>query len=442
MRRANSSAGSIRALPTKNERGSEPVAVDVTQVSRVDTEPGELPKTMAAWVIREEREGEPKDAFQLEEIEVPEPGAFEVIVRVMAAGVNYNNVWAALGQPVGVWRYGDHPDEDHHIGGSDASGVVWKVGPGVTRWKPGDEVVVHCNQASYEDPEVHGLDPLAAPSQMIWGYETTWGSFAQFTKVQAQQLLPKPHALTWEEAASYGLVYFTAYRMLLTRCKLQAGRNVLIWGAAGGLGVFATQLCAISGANCVGVVSSAEKGELVKRLGAVDYIDRGEFAGMMRKGGETPEEEKERSKVALGFAKRVKEILGDAPDIVFEHVGKATLPTSVFTAKTFGKIVICAGTTGIDVDFNVAILWMKQKEILGSHFANAYECMKANELIENGLIRPVLWRTLGFEGVAEAHQLMLENKHLGKIAILVGADAEGQGKTAEGPGAIHAEVGA
>jgi crotonyl-CoA carboxylase/reductase len=296
--------------------------------------------------------------------------------------------------------------------------------------------------ASYEDPEVHGLDPLAAPSQKIWGYETTWGSFAQFTKVQAQQLLPKPHALTWEEAASYGLVYFTAYRMLITRCKMQPGHRVLIWGAAGGLGVFATQLCALTGAKCVGVVSSAEKGELVKRLGAVDYIDRGEFAGMMRRGGESEEEERERSKVALAFAKRVKEVLGDAPDIVFEHVGKATLPVSVFTAKTFGKVVICAGTTGIDCDFNVAVLWMRQKEILGSHFANAYECTKANELIESGQIRPVLWRTLGFDGVGEAHQLMMENKHLGKIAILVGAEGEGLGKTAEGPGAIHAEVGA
>ncbi|MDX6656673.1 MAG: crotonyl-CoA carboxylase/reductase, partial [Solirubrobacteraceae bacterium] len=213
------------------------MAVDLTQVSQVDTEPGELPKTMAAWVIRAEREGEPKDAFQLEEIEVPEPGAFEVIVRVMAAGVNFNNVWAALGQPVSVFGYGDHPEYGHHIGGSDASGIVWKVGEGVTRWKPGDEVVIHCNQASYEDVEVHGLDPLAAPSQRIWGYETTWGSFAQFTKVQAQQLLPKPKALAWEEAASYGLTYFTAYRMLLDRAKIQAGHKVLIWGAAGGLGV-------------------------------------------------------------------------------------------------------------------------------------------------------------------------------------------------------------
>jgi crotonyl-CoA carboxylase/reductase len=416
------------------------MAVDVTKVSELDVEPGTLPETMAAWVIRQDREGEPTDAFQLEEIEVPEPGAFEVIVRVMAAGVNYNNVWAALGKPVSVFRY--HPEEDHHIGGSDASGVVWKCGPGVTRWKPGDEVVIHCNQASYEDPEVHGLDPLAAPSQKIWGYETSWGSFAQFTKVQAQQLIPKPRNLTWEEAASYGLTYFTAYRMLIDQCELQAGHKVLIWGAAGGLGVFATQLCKISGAESVGVVSSGDKGKLVMQLGATGYIDRNEYAGMMRKGGESPEEEKERFGESRRFGKAVKEILGDAPDIVFEHVGQATFPTSVFVVRPFGKVVICAGTTGYNLDFDVRYLWMRQKQIIGSHFANAWEATKANELIEQGLIRPVLWRTMGFDGVAEAHQLMRENKHLGKIAILVGAEEEGLGKTEEGEGAIYAEVGA
>jgi crotonyl-CoA carboxylase/reductase len=418
------------------------MAVDLSQLTRIETEPGELPRTMAAWVIRQEREGEPKDAFQLEEIEIPEPGAFEVIVRVMAAGVNYNNVWAAQGKPISVFPYGDHPEWGHHIGGSDASGIVWKVGPGVTRWKPGDEVVIHCNMASYEDPEVHGLDPLAAPSQRIWGYETTWGSFAQFTKVQAQQLLARPQNLTWEEAASYGLVYFTAYRMLIDQCKLQAGHRVLIWGAAGGLGVFAIQLCRAAGAECVGVVSSEEKGRLCLELGATGYINRNEYAGMMRRGDETPAEEKARFAESRRFAKAVKEILGQPPDIVFEHVGKATFPTSVFCVRPFGKVVICAGTTGYNLDFDVRHLWMRQKQIIGSHFANAYECMKANELIEQALIRPVLWRTMGFDGVPEAHQLMLENQHLGKIAILVGATEEGQGRAVDGPGAIHAEVGA
>ena len=417
------------------------MAVDVSQVAELNVEPGELPATMAAWVIREERFGEPLDAFQLEEIEVPEPGAFEVTVRVMAAGVNFNNVWAALGQPVSVMKYGDHPEYGHHIGGSDASGVVWKVGDGVTRWKPGDEVVIHCNQASYEDPEVHGLDPLAAPSQRIWGYETTWGSFAQFCKVQAQQLLPKPTNLSWEEAASYGLTYFTAYRMLMDQAKLQPGHKVLIWGAAGGLGVFAVQLCKLAGADAVGVVSSSDKGELIKQLGAVDYIDRNEYAGMMRKGGEDPAQEKARFKESRRFSNKVAEILGGPPDIVFEHVGQATFPTSVLCVKPFGKVVICGATSGFSLDFDVRYLWMRQKEIIGSHFANAWEANLANALIEQGKIRPVLWQTMGFEGVAEAHQLMRDNKHLGKIAVLVGATAEGQGRTVEGPGAIRAEVG-
>ncbi len=418
------------------------MAVDFSTVATIDTEPGELPTKMAAWVIREDRLGEPKDAMQLEEVDVPEPAAFEVIVRVMAAGVNFNNVWASLGKPISIFRYADHPEFGHHIGGSDAAGVVWKVGPGVTRWKVGDEVIVHCNQASYEDVEVHGLDPLAAPSQKIWGYETTWGSFAQFTKVQAQQLLPKPPSLSWEEAASYGLTYFTAYRMLMTRGGLKAGSKVLIWGAAGGLGVFATQLVKAAGGESVGVVSSDEKGELIKRLGATDYINRNEFKGMMRKGGEEGAEEKERFLVSRAFSKRVAELLGDAPDIVFEHVGQATFPTSVLTVKPFGKVVICGATSGYNLDFDVRYLWMKQKEIIGSHFANAYECMKANALIAEGKIQPVLWKTMGWDEVAHAHQLMYENKHSGKISVLVGATEPGQGRSAEGPGAIYAEVGA
>jgi crotonyl-CoA carboxylase/reductase len=395
---------------------------------------------MAAWVIRREREGEPSEALELERVEVPEPGAFEVIVRVMAAGVNFNTVWAALGKPVSVFDYGDHPEYGHHIGGSDASGIVWKVGVGVTRWKPGDEVVVHGNQASYEDVEVHGLDPLAAPSQKAWGYETTWGSFAQFTKVQAQQLLARPQHLSWAESSSYAGCYFAAYRMLVNLCELQAGQDVLVWGAAGGLGVFAIQLCEVAGANAVGVVSSDEKGELIKQLGAIDYINRNEFGEMMRTAENLtdPAKDKERFKASRGFAKRVKEILGDAPDIVFEHVGQATFPTSVFVCKPFGKVVICGATTGFQLDFDARYLWMRQKRIIGSHFANAYECAQANKLMAEGKVRPVLWRTMGFDQVPDAHQLLYENKHLGKISILVGAESEHEGRNLSGPDPMRA----
>jgi crotonyl-CoA carboxylase/reductase len=415
------------------------VSVSGEAIATLDVEPGTLPETMAAWVIRQEREGEPTEAFQLEEIEVPEPGAFEVIVRVMAAGVNYNNVWAALGKPVSVFGYGDHPEFGHHIGGSDASGIVWKVGAGVTRWKPGDEVVMHTAQVSYEDVEVHGLDPTVAPTAKAWGYETTWGSFAQFTKVQAQQLLPRPQSLSWAESASYGLAYFTAHRMLFGRCAMQVGDKVLIWGAAGGLGVFATQLCKAAGVNAVGVVSSEEKGELAVQLGAVDYINRNEFGEMMRVRDNLadPTKEKERFKASRAFAKRVKEILGDAPDIVFEHVGRETFPTSVFACKPFGKVVICGATTGFQLDFDARYLWMRQKQIIGSHGANAYESMKANQLMAEGKVRPVVWQTMEFGRIPEAHQLMYENKHLGKISILVGAESEEAGRNEPGPGAVR-----
>jgi crotonyl-CoA carboxylase/reductase len=252
-------------------------------------------------------------------------------------------------------------------------------------------------------------------------------------------LVPRPQSLSWAEAASYGLAYFTAYRMLVDQCRLQAGHNVLIWGAAGGLGVFATQLCKAAGANAVGVVSSAEKGELAKQLGAVDCIDRREFGEMMR----TPENladraaEKERFTASRAFGKRVKEILGDAPDIVFEHVGRATFPTSVFVCKPFGKVVICGATTGFQLDFDVRYLWMRQKQVIGSHGANAYESMRANQLMAEGKVRPVLWRTMGFDGVPAAHQLMYENKHLGKISILVGASSDDEGRNEDGPGAIR-----
>ena len=351
-------------------------------------------------------------------------------MRVMAAGVNFNSIWASLGKPVSVFGFGDHPEHGHHIGGSDGAGVVWKVGAGITRWKPGDEVVLGSILVSYEDVEVHGLDTLAAPSLLAWGYETTWGSFAQFAKVQAHQLFHRPQNLSWADAATYGVGYFTAYRMLISQCDLQPGQNVLVWGAAGGLGVFAVQLCKLAGANAVGVVSSDEKGELVKELGAVDYINREEFGEMMR----TPENladkalDKERFKASRAFAKRVKEILGDAPDVVFEHVGRATFPTSIFVVKPFGKVVICGATSGFQLDFDARYLWMRQKQIIGSHYANPYECMQANQLMAEGKVRPVVWRTMGFEDVPAAHQLLHENKHLGKISILVGAGSADAGR--------------
>jgi crotonyl-CoA carboxylase/reductase len=384
----------------------------------VPTTLGETPETMQAVVIRKEREGDPIQSMQVEEVPVPELGPNDVLVLVMAAGVNFNGVWAAQGKPVSVFRMHKEP---FHIAGSDASGIVWKVGKEVRRWKVGDEVVIHCNQSCGQCPECNGLDPMACSEQKIWGYETSWGSFAQFTKVQAQQLVHKPKQLSWEDAASYGLTYFTAYRMLVGRAQVKPGDNVLIWGAAGGLGIFAIQICKILGANPIAVVSSPDKYDMVKSLGATGVINRKEFAFAWRP-NETPEQTKKRMDETKRLGGELRKLTGGKdPDVIFEHVGQETFPASVFLCKRFGKVVICGATSGFNLEFDVRYLWMRQKEILGSHFANAYQAERANELVLSGKIKPVLDHVFDFNDTATAHQLMKENKHKGKLGIRIQA---------------------
>lgn len=382
-----------------------------------DVAPGTLPEKMLAVTIRPDREGEPLDAMKVEELDLPPLGPNDVLVLNVAAGVNFNGVWAARGKPVSVFKMHKEP---FHIAGSDAAGIVWAVGTNVRRWKVGDEVVVHCNQSCGQCPECNGLDPMACSEQRIWGYETSWGSFAQFSRVQSQQLLPKPRHLPWVEAASYGLTYFTAYRMLIHQAQLKAGDNVLIWGAAGGLGVFAVQLCQVVGANPVAVVSSKEKGEFLKRtLGCERYVVRKDF-DIAYKPSESEERKKRRLDEMKRFGKAIRELTGGQdPDVVFEHVGQETFPTSVFVAKRFGKIVICGATTGYDLTFDVRHLWMRQKQIIGSHFANAYQAERANKLVMEGKIRPVLDQVFDFNGIPAAHALMAANEHKGKIGIAI-----------------------
>jgi crotonyl-CoA carboxylase/reductase len=381
---------------------------------------GEVPAEMDAWVIRKERFGEPLQSFRREMMPTPEPGPGEVLVLVMAAGVNYNGIWAGLGKPVSVLEV---HKKDFHIGGSDASGVVWKVGPGVTRWKVGDEVVLHCNVTCGQCPACNGFDPMACEDQKIWGYETPYGSFAQFCLVQSQQLLKKPKNMSWELAASYGLVYFTAYRMLVDRARVRPGEVVLIWGAGGGLGIFAVQLTKLLGATPIGIVSSPEKGALAKELGCDHLLYRNEFPGLAYRPNETPEQAKARMDAVKAMGKKIWELLGErrSPDVVFEHVGMETFPTSVFLGNRMSRIVICGATTGFNLTFDVRHLWMRQKSIIGSHFANAEECQRANELVHQGKIKPVLTETFEYTRVPEAHDLMYRNKHKGTIACLVTA---------------------
>ena len=395
---------------------------------------GEVPAKMYAQLIRPERFGEPKDAFKIEQVEIPEVGPHDVLVYVMAAGINYNNVWAALGIPVNVIgaRQKAGEKENFHIGGSDASGIVYKIGSKVKNVKVGDEVVIHCGIWDVEDKDVQaGVDPMFVPSFRIWGYETNWGSFAQFTKVQAHQCLPKPKHLSWEEAAAYMLVGATAYRML-NRWKEHEVRKddvVLIWGGAGGLGSMAIQICKAVGAKPIAVVSGEDKVEYCKKLGAVGVIDRRKFNhwGMLPHWEDT-EKYNEWLKGARAFGKAIWDVLGEkrSPRIVFEHPGESTVPTSAFVCDTGGMVVICAGTTGYNATLDLRYHWMRQKRFQGSHFANDHEAKGLNDLVIEKKVDPCLSKVWKFEETGASHQLMRENKHPhGNMSILINAKKEG-----------------
>jgi crotonyl-CoA carboxylase/reductase len=227
---------------------------------------GHVPKSMYAWSIRREQHGPPDQAMKVEVVPTWELDSHDVLVLVMAAGINYNGVWACLGQPISMFDVHGHP---YLVARSDAAGIVWAVGSKVKRWKVGDEVGIHCNQDDGDDEECNGGDPMLSSSQRIWGYEMPDGSFAQFTRVQDRQLLPRPLHLSWEESACYTLTLATAYRMLFGHRPniLKPGQNVRVWGASSGIGSMAVQLCSTAGANAIGVVSEANKRDVVLQLG-------------------------------------------------------------------------------------------------------------------------------------------------------------------------------
>src|SRR5919108_951645 len=412
---------------------AETMARDLYEIGEIPPL-GEVPPTMHAQLVRPDRYGEPRDAIRDEVIDVPEIGPNEALVMVMAAGVNFNNVWAARGVPVDVTktqaRWGE--PTDFHIVGSDAAGIVYAVGSDVTDLEVGQRVVVHAGQWDPDDPWVRaGHDPGLATSFRVWGYDTCWGSMAQFTKVQAHQCLPKADHLTWEEAAAPTLTGATAYRMLhgWPPHTVQPDDVVLVWGGSGRLGSMATQIVREQGGKAVTVVSSENRGEFTKKLGAVGYINRKDFSHWGRMPDWTDDEAY--GKWAAGcraFGKALWDVLGErrSPRIVFEHPGQDTIPTSMFVADTGGMVVICAGTTGFNADVDLRYVWMRQKRLQGSHFANDDDAYAFNQLVVDGKIDPCLGDVFTFEEIYKPHQLMHENKHNeGNMAAMVGVTERG-----------------
>ncbi|HEX2039946.1 MAG TPA: crotonyl-CoA carboxylase/reductase [Acidimicrobiales bacterium] len=396
----------------------------------------------AAFVLREEtgmfegipsNEKDPRKSLHVDEVPLPELAPDEAYVAVMAGSINFNTVWTSIFEPLPTFAFLDRLGKEsewgarhnlpYHIVGSDASGVVLRVGSAVRNWKPGDRVTIHCNHVDDQDPSAHD-DSMIAANQRIWGFETNFGGLADLALVKANQLMPKPAHLTWEEAAVNALTNSTSYRMLVSKngVDMKQGDVVLIWGASGGLGGYAVQYCLNGGAIPVGVVSSPEKVELLKEMGCEHVIDRLEKGYRFWKDEHTQDESEWRR-----FGKDIRALVGEDPNIVFEHPGRQTMGASVFVCARGGTVVTCAATSGYMIEYDNRHLWMKLKSIKASHFANYKEAWEANRLIAKGMIQSILSAVYPLEQTGEAAYQIHHNLHEGKIGVLCLAPEEGLG---------------
>jgi crotonyl-CoA reductase len=376
---------------------------------------------------------DPRKSLHVADVPTPELAPDEAYVAVMASSINFNTVWTSIFEPLPTFGFLDRLGResewaarhaaDYHVVGSDASGVIVRVGSEVRGWKPGDRVTVHCNYVDDQDPSSHN-DSMLAANQRIWGFETNFGGLADLAVVKANQLMPKPAHLTWEEAAVNALCNSTSYRMLVGEhgARMKQGDTILVWGATGGIGGYAVQYVLNGGGTPVGVVSSPEKADLLHELGVEAVIDR-KAAGYRFWSDATTQDESEWRR----FGKDIRALVGDDPDIVFEHPGRQTMGASIFVCKRGGTVVTCAATSGYMVEFDNRHFWMKLKKLIASHFANYTEAWQANRLVSQGRIQPLLSAVYPLVDVGEAARTIHRNEHEGKIGVLCLAPGEGLG---------------
>jgi crotonyl-CoA reductase len=386
------------------------------------------------WVGVASNDKDPRKSLHVGDVAVPELAPDEAYVAVMASSINFNTVWTSIFEPVSTFgplarlgkesEWARRHDLPYQVVGSDAAGVVLRVGSAVRNWKPGDRVTVHCNHVDDQDPSAHD-DSMMATNQRIWGYETNFGGLADLALVKANQLMPKPAHLSWEEAAVNALCNSTSYRMLVSRngAQMKQGDVVLIWGATGGIGAYATQYVLNGGGIPVCVVSNESKAQILRDLGVEAIIDRRAANYQFWDGDQQVESEWRR------LGKDIRGLVGEDPDIVFEHPGRSTFGASMYVTKRGGTVVTCAATSGFMMEFDNRHFWMRLKRLIGSHFANYREEFEANRLISKGMIHPVLSQVFALDDVGEAAYQVHHNMHVGKIGVLCLAPSEGLGIT-------------
>ncbi|GJM20653.1 MAG: alcohol dehydrogenase [Planctomycetota bacterium] len=343
---------------------------------------------MKAVVIHEHGE---YDVLRVQDIAAPEPGPGEVQLEVRAIGLNHLDTWVRRGVPGHAFPLPMTP-------GCDFSGTVSKLGPGVTGLSIGDRVFaapgISCGRCA---KCASGNDHLCRHYGILG--ETTNGGCAEFAVLPAQNALPIPGDLDFVQAAAFPLTFLTAWHMLVARCGLTANDNVLVHAAGSGVGSAAVQIAKFHGARVLATAGSDEKLAKATELGAdaVCNYNSDDFVA-----------------AAKAFSKRA------GMDIVFEHVGEATMPGSLRTLAKGGRVVTCGATTGPKLEADLRHVFFKSLSILGSTMGSRGELHLIAGLVGQGLLKPVIDRVLPLDQVAEAHAAMAGREQFGKIVLVNG----------------------
>lgn len=337
------------------------------------------------------------DILEIREIPVPEPGPGEVVFRVEAAALNYDDIWGMRGKPLAVPL--------PHISGSDAAGPVVATGPGVKNVKVGARIVSHGNLACRVCKACTGGREYDCPRRRIWGFETgpLWGGYCQYSRLPEANAVGIPPGVSFDDAAASSMTLLTSWHMLVGRARIQPHHVVLVMGGASGMGIFGIQIAKLFGCRVI-ATASPDKLDRMLSLGADYAVDhrRDDWHRQVRS-------------IAAGLPKRYGEPPG--VDIIFEHIGGSHWKRELGLLNYGGTIVTTGATTGYNADTDLRHIFFKGINILGSTQGTRAELEQGLYWLSQERIRAVVDSVFTLKDAAQAHERMLRGRVFGKILI-------------------------
>ena len=335
--------------------------------------------------------------LQIKDVPEPVPKSNEVVFRVRAAALNYDDIWGMRGSPLKVPL--------PHISGSDVAGDVISIGDDVSGVKIGDRIVSHGNMSCRICKNCTSGREFDCKKRKVWGFETgpLWGGYCEITHLPEVNAVKIPDNVSYEDAAACSMTLMTAWHMLVGRAKIQPGQLVLIMGGGSGMGIFGIQIAKLYGCTVI-ATASGDKLEKCKQIGADYAVDH-------RK----EDWHKQVFSISKEFAKDKDGIPG--LDVIFEHIGGTHWNKELTLLKYGATLVTTGATTGYDVQSDLRHIFFKGTNILGSTLASKAELEDALYWVSKGKIKPVIDSVYTIEHAAEAHTKMLKGNIFGKVIM-------------------------